>query len=54
MKKTTFTAAVTTFSLSDLPSGDRAKREDQIIQRALALWTKRHQQRQKSKSKHLD
>ncbi|HEV2455303.1 MAG TPA: hypothetical protein VGY98_13650 [Verrucomicrobiae bacterium] len=51
MKKTTVTTAVTTFSLADFPSGDRARLEGQIIQRALQIWSKKQRPREKSKMK---
>jgi hypothetical protein len=39
MKKHTNTTA--TFSLMDLPSDERLKLEDQIMERALALWRRK-------------
>jgi hypothetical protein len=41
MKKNLPTTTMTTFSLADLPSGQRMKLEDQIMERALALWCNR-------------
>jgi hypothetical protein len=49
MKKTTLAAAAITFSLADFPSGDRAKLESQIIERALELWRKKRRLREKRK-----
>jgi hypothetical protein len=51
MKKTHIAATAATFSLADFPSGDRAKLEGQIIERALQLWCKRRRLRQKLKVK---
>lgn len=51
MRKTTIAAAAFTFSLADFPSGDRAKLEGQIIERALDLWRKKRRLREKSKMK---
>jgi hypothetical protein len=39
MKKNTHTTAA--FSLMDLPSDERTKLEDQIMERALALWRRK-------------
>jgi hypothetical protein len=49
MKKMNSAAIAATFSLADFPSGDRAKLEGQIIERALQLWSKRRRLRQKLK-----
>jgi hypothetical protein len=51
MKKTAIATTASTFSLADFPSGDRAKREDQIIEHALELWCKKRRLRQKLKTK---
>jgi hypothetical protein len=51
MKKTTIAVAATTFSLADFPSGERAKLEDQIIERALQFWCRKRRARQKLKVK---
>jgi hypothetical protein len=51
MKKTIIAAAATTFSLADFPSGERAKLENQIIERALQLWCKKQRSRERSKNK---
>jgi hypothetical protein len=51
MKKMTMAAIAATFSLTDFPSGDRAKLEDQIVERALQLCCKKRRPRQKFKIK---
>jgi hypothetical protein len=49
MKKHAIAATATTFSLADFPSGDRAKLEDRIIERALQLWRKKLRRTEKLK-----
>jgi hypothetical protein len=49
MKKTAIAATAPTFSLADFPSGDRARLEDRIIERALQLWRKKLRARSKFK-----
>ncbi|HUA66637.1 MAG TPA: hypothetical protein VME24_12365 [Alphaproteobacteria bacterium] len=49
MKKTTIAATASTFSLSDFPSGERARLEGQIIERALELWCRKRRARSKLK-----
>ena len=51
MKKIAIATTASTFSLADFPSGDRAKLEEQIIERALELWRKKLRPREKSKIK---
>jgi hypothetical protein len=51
MKKIAIATTATTFSLADFPSGERAKLEDQIIERALQLWCRKQRLRQKLKIK---
>jgi hypothetical protein len=51
MKKIAIAATTATFSLTDFPSGERAKLEDQIIERALQLWCRKQRTRQKLKIK---
>jgi hypothetical protein len=45
MTKNMQTTTMTTFSLADLPSGERMKLEDQIMERALALWRNKQSSR---------
>lgn len=51
MKRTEIAAIAATFSLADFPSGDRARLEGQIIERALQHWRKKQRTRQKSRIK---
>lgn len=51
MKREAMAVTAATFSLADLPSGDRAKLEEGIIERALQLWCKKRRPRQKLKIK---
>ena len=49
MKKTGISPIAVTFSLADFPSGERAKLEEQIIERALELWRKKRRARDNRK-----
>jgi hypothetical protein len=51
MKKTGISPVAVTFSLADFPSGERLKLEEQIIGRALELWRRKYNTRQKLKTK---
>ena len=42
MKKSAYAAHAATFSLAAFPSGERTKLEEQIMERAVAHWCKKH------------